>query len=236
MISKLALEKSLTGDKAALNLMDVDLTSENRIKVFIPTIMSNTLKKYKKPVEYPIRTKGSRVFKNQSHKPKTTKNVIKAQNYLIASMAHNASILNTKKAIEEVTKYFADSNHKKKTVSYKIKKESVVTVKFLDGKVSKLAYTVSGITNPSISLKSIKKKIKKNDTFDNDELVNGKLELKSKKKKSSKSTKPESSNPKSNVDKNDVVSTKITYNTTTENVKIGTDQDVLPIVVEQPDV
>lgn len=161
MISKFKLTVSLSEELYAENLTKVDIAKSSKLKVYIPTVMSNTKKGDKGPGVYTLKTKGARVFANLgSQKPKISTTVLKAQNYLIATMTNGSKVLDIKNVVKEITKYLKtkDSNFNQKNISYVVKKDAPLNVKFLNGKLSKLTYNMSGVTNPDLSLKNPKKK------------------------------------------------------------------------------
>lgn len=179
MISKFKLDYSLSNEMMGENMLKVDLGKSNKLKIFIPSIMSNTVKGKKGAAEYIVYTKGRVIFKNSGNKPPKPAAKIKAQNYLVATMSDNSNIYDMKTTITELTKYLHTKNkdvdeHK---ISYVVKVGAPLRVKFLSGKVSKLSFTISGLTNPKISMKKVKpvsivdKRKDDDDTFDDDPTI-----------------------------------------------------------------
>ena len=158
MLSSFDLSFDLSEELNATVLKKTEITdSDSSLKLYIPTIMAN-IKKGTPDVSI-LTTNGKGVFKNANKKPALTSNKLYEKNYMEASINKDSNSGDIDSAVNMVTSYIKSSidssvhNISTKNVKYTINKGSTVRACFLNGKTSKLSYS---LTNESSTTKKLK--------------------------------------------------------------------------------
>lgn len=160
MLSKFELDVDMTKEYNARVLKDTTLTGTKNatVKLYIPNLMSN-IKKGNTPTTSIVKTKGSGVFKNANRKPVLTGLTLREQNFMTANINLDTTSEDIDSTVELITTYIKSSidsdvqNISSKNIKYILKKGSKVRTCCLNGKVSKLSYT---LTNESETVKELK--------------------------------------------------------------------------------
>ncbi len=152
MLSSFELNFDLSEEMNAITYENTELKKDTPIKIYIPTLMSG-IPRGSKPEQYNLQTDGKGVFKNKTKKPVLTTNILKEQNYMKAK--YNTET--TSNDLDTVTNVLTDylETHidpdvhsiSQKGFKYTIKKGSPIRVQFLNGKISKLSYYITSMTN-----------------------------------------------------------------------------------------
>jgi hypothetical protein len=158
LISTFELNYELSEEMNAEVLKQTTISGDSSVSlpVYINTVMANITKGT--PEQKILKTVGSGVFKNGNRTPALTSQVLKEQNYITASIYKDSNADDVSKTTEAITSYLKshiDSDVQtisSKSIKYVINKGSDVRVEFLNGKLSKLAFS---ITNSSGSVKSL---------------------------------------------------------------------------------
>jgi hypothetical protein len=156
MISKFELNFDLSDEMQCDVLSTLSLTSTTKVPVYINKIMPNIPSG--KPTIINLPTNGLGVFKNIERRPSITSPVLKEANYLNAGINMDTNSSDLESLTKNVTSYLSKAInplvHSISTKSFDmtIQKGSTARVKFLNNKLSKLAFTVTKGSNIKKSL------------------------------------------------------------------------------------
>lgn len=128
-------------------LEDSRLNNSNKgVKLYIPTVMNGIQKG--EPTLSVLKTSGKGVFCNSGRLPITTSQVLREQNYLESDMNTSSIVNDLESTVRSLTK-------DKSSLSYTIKKDSIVRTQFLNNKVSKLSFKTTKESNTEINVEDI---------------------------------------------------------------------------------
>lgn len=151
MMSVIGSNYNLSDEVNIINFDQTVVDQNTELAVYIPSFMPN-IKGDSKSTS-PCQTNGSGVFKNANSKPSTTSNTLQEQNYMTAKYTTDGTngVMNT--ITSSLTSYLKDSIDNEvqsiavKSFKYTINAKSKLRGKFLNGKITKLSYSPTTVSD-----------------------------------------------------------------------------------------
>jgi hypothetical protein len=158
MISKFDLNYDLTDEMngTILETKALGSSGSNSVPIYIKTVMANITKG--NPTDSVLSTAGSSVFKNANRKPALTKNVLTEQNYVTGTIYKDTNAGDVDKTTELITSYMKDHIDKRyhsittQNILYEVSKGTTARVSYLNGKISKLCFSLTSNSGTSEAL------------------------------------------------------------------------------------